>query len=321
MSHAVAILAAATCLVAVQPGPLATASPAAGRGSGPTLAALAPAPGPTNGADDARRAIAIGGGGELYEPDGNGAWSHRRSLSTASTITAAGRAGGAVIAIGDGVLYRLAGNGWSAIRLVQHGKAILGEGTRALAAVGRQLFALDALTLGEPVRIAQAAAPIIAIGAGPTAAVVATDTGLFRLAGARLAPLRLTVSLDHPRLITDRWAIVAGGAVDLATGRLTPWPAGLAIASASPGPGGALAAVATGPAGLELVTVAAGKLARDPLGITGTPVGVIVDRAGRAAVALSDGRIAVRGPTGWTVTTVTDAPAPDHPGPAPAASG
>jgi hypothetical protein len=285
------------------------------------LAALAPAPGATNGADDARRAIAIGRGGELYEPDGNGAWTRRQALSTATPITAAGCAGGAVIAIGDGVLYRLATSGWSAIRLVQHGRAILGAGPRALAGVGRQLFALDALTRGEPMRIAQAAAPIIAIGAGATAAVVATDTGLFRLARARLAPLRLTVALDHPLLVSDRWAVVARGAVDLTTGRLTPWPTGLAIAVAAPGPGDTLAAVATSPTGLELVALTAGKLTRDPLGITGVPVGVVIDRAGRAAIALSDGRIALRGPTGWTVTEVRAAPPLEHPGAGPAPSG
>jgi hypothetical protein len=79
-------------------------------------------------------------------------------------------------------------------------------------------------------------------------------------------------------------------------------------------------AVATGPGGLELVTLAAGKLARDPLGTTGTAVGVVVDRAGRAVVALSDGRIALRDKAGWTTTQVTDEPPADHPGPAPATS-
>jgi hypothetical protein len=37
-------------------------------------------------------------------------------------------------------------------------------------------------------------------------------------------------------------------------------------------------------------------------------------------VALSDGRIAVRDRAGWTITEVTDAPAAEHPGPAPAVS-
>ena len=284
--------------------------------SGPTevaiqLAALAPA-------DDARRAVPIGRDGEVYEPDGKGAWVHRLPSSTADPVVAAGRAGSAVVALGRGVIYRLGGNGWSAIRLVQHGKAILGEGRRALAAVGRQLFALDQATHGEPTRLIQAPADIVSIGAGATGIVVATEAGVFRVAGGKLVAVRPAVG--HARLVSDRWAIVDRGAVDLTTGKLTAWPAGLTIGAAAVAPGDALVAVGAHPAGLELVTVAAGKLAREPLGVTGTAVGVVADRAGRAVVALSDGRIAIRDRAGWTITQVADAPPPEHPGPAPAIS-
>ncbi len=298
----------------------AAASPSTHAESGPPpgavqLAALAPA-------DDARRAVAIGRDGEVYEPDGKGAWVHRLPSSTAEPVVAAGRAGGAVVALGHGVIYRLAGNGWSAIRLVQHGTAILGEGPRALAAVGRQLFALDPGTRGEPTRLVQAPASIVSIGsgsgAGATAIVVATEAGVFRLTGGKLVAIR--PALGHPRLVSDRWALVDRGAVDLTTGKLTAWPAGLAIGAAAAAAGDALVAVGTGRTGLELVTLAAGKLARDPLGVTGTAVGVVADRAGRAVVALSDGRIAVRDQARWTVTEVADAPAAEHPGPAPALS-
>jgi hypothetical protein len=51
-----------------------------------------------------------------------------------------------------------------------------------------------------------------------------------------------------------------------------------------------------------------------------TPVGVVVDRAGRALVALSDGRIALREPSGWSTTEVTDEAPTEHPGPPPATS-
>lgn len=286
----------------------ATAAPAAIQ-----LAAVAPA-------DDARRAIVIGRGGEVYEPDGKGAWVHRLASSTAAPVTAAGRAGGAVVALGDGAIYRLAANGWSAIRLVQHGKAILGGGSRSLAAVGRQLFALDQLTRGEPTRLAQAPAAILAIGAGAgaNAVVVATEAGVFRVAGTKLVAIRAAPA--RPRLVSDRWALVDRGAVDLTTGKLTAWPPGLAIGAATAGPGDSLIAIGAGKAGLELVTVDAGKLSRDPLGVTGTAVGAVVDRAGRAVVALSDGRVATRDRTGWTVTTVVDEPPAARPGAAPATS-
>jgi len=295
------------------------------------IAALAPA-------DDARQAVVIGTTGEVYEPDGKGAWVHKLQSSTADALVAAGRAGGAtggsaggatggsaggsaggsIVAIGEGVVYRLAANGWSAIRLVQHGKAILGAGVRSLAAVGRQLFALDQLTGGEPTRLALAPANILAIGAGANAIVLATDTGVWKLEGAKLTALKAVPR--RLRIVSDRWAIVDRGAIDLTTAKLTRWPAGLAIGVAAAAPEDALVAIGASRAGLELVTLRAGKLARDPLGITGTAVGVVVDRAGRAVVALSDGRIALRGKAGWTTTQVTaEAPA-EHPGAPPATS-
>jgi hypothetical protein len=306
-----ALLAAITaCAAAASTDVRAESGPPAGAVQ---IAALAPA-------DDARRAVVIGRDGEVYEPDGKGAWIHRLPSATAEPVVAAGRAGGAIVALGQGVIYRLAGNGWSAIRLVQHGQAILGEGERALAAVGRQLFMLDPLTRGEPTRLVQAPANIVSIGAGTTAIVVATEAGVFRVTGGKLVAVK--PALSHPHLVGDRWALVDRGAVDLTTGKLTAWPADLAIGAASVAPGDALVAVGAGRAGLELVTLAAGKLAREPLGVTGTAVGVVADRAGRAVVALSDGRIAVRGKAGaaWTTTEVVDAPVPEHPGPAPAVS-
>jgi hypothetical protein len=297
-------------------------------------------------ADDAGRAIAIGAGGEVYEPDGKGAWVHRLPSTTADRLVSAGRAAGPgspVVALGDGVVYRLAANGWSAIRLAQKGKAILGSGGRALAAVGRQLFALDALTRGEPTRLALAPANIVAIGAGARGVVIATDSGAWRFDGKQLVALEGAPS--RMRLVSDRWAIVDRGAIDLTAAQTTSkkpgaksggksgakatvklaanviaWPTGLTIGAAAVAPDGALVAIGSTRAGLELVTLRGGKLVRDPLGVTGTAVGVVVDRAGRAAVALSDGRVAIRDKAGWTTSEVTDETSPEHPGAPPATS-
>ena len=275
------------------------------------LAALVPA-------DDARRAVVLGPSGEVYEPDGKGAWVHRLPSWTADPVVTAGRAGPTIVACGDGVVYRLAGNGWSAIRLAQHGKAIISPGRRSLAAVGRQLFALDPLSRGEPAKLALAPSPIIAIGAGTKAAVVATETGVLKLVGHAL--VALPGAPRHPRLISDRWAIVDRGAFDLATAKLTAWPGGLAIGAAATTTDDALVAIGATRAGLELVTLRAGALVREPLGASGTAVGVVVDRTGRAVVALADGRIALRTPAGWTLTEVTDEAPAAHPGAGPAAS-
>jgi len=283
----------------------------AAHGAVAKLAALVPA-------DDARRAVVLGPSGEVYEPDGKGAWVHRRASWTADPVVTAGRAGAAIVACGDGVVYQLAGNGWSAIRLVQHGKAIISPGRRALAAVGRQLFALDPVGRGEPAKLALAPSPILAIGAGAKAAVVATEAGVLKLVGRALVALPGVPR--HPRLISDRWAIVDRGAFDLAAGKLTAWPAGLAITAAATAADEALVAIGATRAGLELVTLRGGVVVRDPLGASGTAVGVAVDRAGRAVVALADGRIALRTPAGWTLTEVTDEAPVEHPGAGPAAS-
>jgi len=305
--------------------------PTSGTASGTTsrIAAVAPA-------DDARKAIVIGTSGEVYEPDGKGAWVHKLPSSTANALVSAGRAGGpaathgashggsdggtdgTIVALGDGVVYRLAANGWSAIRLTQHGKAILGAGARSLAAVGRQLFALDQLPSGEPTRLASAPSNIVAIGAGAKAIIVATEAGVWKLESGKLVALRSLPA--HLRIVSDRWAIADRGAVDLTTTKLTGWPSDLTIGVAAATSGDALIAIGTSRAGLELVTLRRGKLERDPLGITGTAVGVVVDRASRAMVALSDGRIALRDKAGWTTTQVTDELPAEHPGPAPATS-
>jgi len=271
-------------------------------------------------ADDVRRAIVLGTSGEVYEPDGNGAWVHRLPSRTAQPVVAAGRAGASIVALSERRLFRLAANGWSAIRLAQRGTPILGTGRRALAAVGRQLFALDSLTKGEPTRLVAAPGNIIAIGAGATAIVIATEAGAWKLGGAggRLVPLP---AASRPmRLVGDRWALVDRGAVDLTTGKLTAWPSGLAIGVAAATADDALAAIGAGSAGLELVTLRRGTLTRDPLGISGVAVGVVVDRARRAMVALADGRLALRQPAGWSTIDVTDEPAAVHRGAPPAIS-
>jgi hypothetical protein len=307
-----ALLAAAAVSVVA---PVVVPAPALAQAA-PRLAALAPAPDP---ADDARRAVAIGPSGEVYEPDGKGAWVRRHRFTTATTISSAARAGGAVVAVGDGVVYRLAPNGWSAIRLAQKDKAKLAGGWRAVAAVGRQLLALDRLTGGEPAKLGAAPGEILGVGADRTI-VFATERGLFRLEGARQTPIAA------PRrarlLVGDRWAIVDGGAVDLRTGKTTPWPAGASIEIAATGPDERLLAVARVAGKLELLTLRAGKLERAPLdaAVAGAPVGVAADRTGRAVVAFGDGKLAVREGAVWNLVTVgEELPAP-RPGAPPAAS-
>lgn len=279
------------------------------------LAALAPPPG-----DDARKAVALGPTGQVFEPDGAGAWIRDQAISVADRITVAGRAGGQVVALGDGVMFRLAPNGWTAIRIIQKGKATMSGGPRAVAAQGRQLYAIDRAAAGEPTKLALAPSPVLAIGSGKTI-VIALDRGLFRITGARLTAIK-RVPRRVDRLVSDRWALVERAAIDLTTGKSTPWPAGVKIATAASGANDGLVAVGSSRGALELITLTGTKLVRDPLpvGVTGSAVGVALDSSGRAVIALRDGRICVRERGAWTVTTVREALPAAHPGAPPATS-
>lgn len=283
---------------------------------GTKLAAVAPPDG-----NDARRAVLVGARGEVYEPDGKGAWIRKHRFTTADAIASAGRAGGAVVAFGEGVIYKLAANGWSALRLAQKGKAIMATGPRAVGAVGKQLYALDRSAGGEPAKLATAATEVTALGAGKTI-VVQTARGLFRLANNKLAPIR-NPPRDLLRLVGDRWALGPRGVTELDTNKLTPWPAGFTILAAALGPDErSFVGVGQTQRGLELVTIAAGKLTRSPLDNipTGKPIGIAVDRSERAVVAFADGRVAIRERGAWTLASVAEALPGPKPGAAPATS-
>ena len=267
--------------------------------------------------DDARQAIALGPHGEVYAPDGTGAWVRTQRIATANDLVVAGRAGGDVVAAGDGAVYKLAPNGWSAIRLHQKDKATMASGSRAVAAVKRQLYALDRTRRGEPEKLAVAPAAILAIGAGKTI-VIATDRGLARVEGKQVTPIA-GAPRRVVRLVDDRWAIVDTGVYDLRAGKSIAWPTGAKFQAATAVDDKLVAVVAIGRT-RELITIAKGALARQVIDATpaGTAVGVVVDKAGRVVVALADGRMLLRDRGTWTATVVKDALPAARPGPAPA---
>ncbi len=273
------------------------------------------APGPT---DDARLAVALGPHGEVYAPDGKGAWVRTQRISTVDTLAVAGRAAGEVVAAGQGVVYKLAPNGWSAIRLHQKDKAVMAGGPHAVAAVKRQLYALDRTERGEPFKLALAPAPVLAIGAGKSV-VIATDRGLARVVGTKLEPIA-GAPKQVVTLVDDRWAILANGAVDLRTGKTFSWPSGSTVTAATVARDN-LVAVASRGGKLELITIDA-SLAHEGIPITpgGTAVGVVADRAGRLAIALADGRILARDRGSWVTTSVVSQLPDPRPGVGPARS-
>jgi hypothetical protein len=273
------------------------------------------APGPT---DDARQAVALGPHGEVYAPDGKGAWVRTQRITTVDTLAVAGRAAGAVVASGEGVVYKLAPNGWSAIRLHQKDKAVMASGPRAVAAVNRQLYALHLGARGEPEKLALAPSPILAIGAGKTI-VIAMASGLARVDRKKLEPIA-GAPKQVLSLVDDRWAIVATGAFDLRARKPIAWP-GSTVTAATVGPTGNLVAVARRAGKLELLTVEA-SVVREALDAppSATAVGIVVDRANRVAIALADGRILTRDRGSWTTTSVVSRLPDPRPGAGPARS-
>jgi hypothetical protein len=255
--------------------------------------------------DDARLAVPIGPAGEVYEPDGKGKFTRVHAYALATPVTTIARGAIGVVIGGGGAIYRLADNGWTAIRLAQKGgKTLGGNGRRALAAIGSDLFDLDraASASGEPLPVARAPGVVTAIGGG----AIATDHGLARLEGTRLTQLR-----EHARPISERWAIDDGAAYDLRSGKRFAWPVTTKITAFDAAPDGSL--VAVGATQLLRVTDRV-----TPIAFPGADaVGVVADRAGRIAIAFRDGRIAIIDPQGkQTETAVEDRlPAPIPGGP------
>ncbi len=277
----------------------------------PVLAALAPA-------DDARRAIAIGPEGQVYEPDGKGAWVRTHGGGIGRPIVGATAVGGTVLVGATGAPpFKLAGRTWSALHFGRKVRAILGRGSRGLAAVGRSVFALDTL---EPSKLANAPASIRALAGSGKSVVIATERGLMKLVGSAFRPVpRCPTGVRS--LISERWALLDRGAFDIKTLRTVPWPTDVDVERAT-AVGNDLVGVSRHGATVELITVRGRKVTREPVPLRGATsiVGIIVDKQARVAIALGDGRIAVRDGGTWTVTEVRQALPAARPGPPPAES-
>ena len=272
-------------------------SPARGK-----LVALAAAP-------DAAHAVAIGPAGEAYLPDGHAGWVRTRAIGIAAAVTGATHAGATAIAATARAPFRLVADGWTAIHLGRDVAPIVGAGSRATAAVGKTIYAIDSV---EPVKLADAQEPVLALAASPTAIVIATASGLSRLTKTTWKPIA-SAPTTIVAFASERWAIVDHGVFDLDRGKLIALPATPRVTAVL---GDALLAVIAS----ELVTVRATKLDREPLPFDASAVvGLAADRA-RIVVALADGHLAVRDKATWTTTEVRDdLPAP-HPGSPPATS-
>jgi hypothetical protein len=281
------------------------------------IAAVAPAA-------DARQAMVIGPLGQLYEPDGHGAWTRTHAGGTSSEIVTA-TAGATVIAgARDAPPYKLVAGAWSVVVLGLKAKAIVGAGPRATAASGRHVFTLDA---AAPLEQPLAPAEVTAIAASATGIAIATAAGLFRLEGRAWKPIANAPA--GAALLTERWARAGDAVFDLRAGRPVT-PGDLHVVAAAVLADGALLAVGTTTAGanLRLLSLRGGKASREdtPLDRVAPVVAIVGDHAGRVVVAVRDGRLAIRepgagaNPATWSVTEVREAPPTPRQGPGPAIS-
>ncbi len=273
------------------------------------VVAVAPAP-------DVRNAIVLGADGQVYEPDGHGAWIRRHEGGISSPIVDAQRAGAAVIAgTTAGPPFELEHGVWTSVYLGQHVKAIVGHGARAIAAVGKSVFALDH---GPPARLTDAPDPVLAVAASTTGVAIETDHGVLRLDGKKWKPIK---NAPHhvATLLDDHWAIVEHGIVDLRTGKITPTGVRVAAATVS---GDDVVVVGTHGSIAELVTLHAGKLAQEPVKLDhAAPVaGLAADREGRVLVVTRDGQLALRDHGTWTTAQLRDELPPPRAGSPPALS-
>jgi hypothetical protein len=274
------------------------------------LAALVPA-------TDARACLALGPHGELYQPDGKGAWIRRHPVAIAADVDGATRGASAIAIAHDGTAFRLANDTWTVLALPTKGKVVVGAGARPVAAVGRALFALDR---AQPMKLADAPAPPLALAAGPGGVVIATDAALLRLDGSAWKPIKGA----PPRVVaflSERYALVENGVVELSTGKTWPWPTGLRVDAAIAAGDRVLAAGSHGSA-LELVTLRAGKLAAEPVPLDPpAPIAALTaDRDDRVVLATRDGRLVVRERGTWSTVVVRDEIPPPRPGSPPARS-
>ncbi|HTJ46938.1 MAG TPA: hypothetical protein VL463_32765, partial [Kofleriaceae bacterium] len=168
------------------------------RADAPVVTAVAADP------SDVSAAILVGPGGQVYAPDGHGAWARTSAGGIASGATSAARAGGDVLAAGN-ALYLWKDGAWSVTPLPQKGAPIIGVGPAAAAAIGAAIV----------VRGAKGWTRVPDLSPAPTSVWAASETQVVAISGGVVWRLRGK-------------AFVRGGPATA----LAPGPRALAIAGA-----------------------------------------------------------------------------------------
>jgi hypothetical protein len=271
---------------------------------------------------DVRTATLVGPSGQLYLGDGSGRWARRAAGGIAADVTAALRSGADLIVAGPATpLYRFDGSAWSAHKLGQSGRIVVGRGPVPAVAIGKHIFlekpADPRNKAARPgwIRIGEAIGPIIALwAASPRKVLVVTAAGVHALRGREL--VRTGAAVDA--IVGDvPWGITADGATNLARARDSLPAAGTIAATA-----GATAPYLLTTDGTTLRLVGrtpAGPISVDvPVTAGAAIAGLVADHTGRVLVVTADGELHVYADNAWTSGTLVDElPAP-RPGPGPA---
>jgi hypothetical protein len=158
---------------------------------------------------------------------------------------------------------------------------------------------------------------VLALAASPAGLVIAIDRGLFRLDRGAWKPIA-AVPGHVAALLSDRWATVEHGVIDLRNGKTVAWPVRSTVS--------VVVAVAedivVGIAGTDLMTLRAGKVTLEPIPLApgSAVVGLVADRDGHVVAATRDGDMLVKDRGTWTTTMVRDELPPPRPGSPPALS-
>ncbi len=275
-----------------------------------------------------------GPSGQVYEPDGHGAWARHHAGGVGDDVVVAVSVGDAVIAgAGDAASahappFRYAAGVWQIVPVSLRAHAVVGRGTRAVAAVGRAVFTLDGGSRALPGGARRRWSASARLRGG-----VAIQTE-----PRRVPPRRQP--LDVRSRAPEAGDAPARRPVRSQRGHGCGRPArGRRRSRGRPGstrprrrrsmPRVRSIAAATNGAVIELEIVRDGRAEHDrmPGGVVTEPLapvaGVVLDRSGRIVVALRDGRVAVRDngrDDKWSATAVRDdLPAP-RPGAPPATS-
>ena len=283
-------------------------------------------------ATDVRKSTLIGPSGQVYEPDGAGAWVKRVPGGVAADVTAAMRLAGRIVVTGRAApMYAFDGKLWRVTPIGQRGRVVVATGPTPCLAIGSQIFQHDKQGW---VRVATAPAPITALWAASRTniriatatvgtATTASTSAVWTQRGGKfqqLTPATIAtafVGTTTPLAVTAAGLVeidkakapLLGSITDIVGSAVNPKGNDVWIVTASPG------------AALGLVLLRGGKLApaiATPISAGSALADVTVDSAGRVLLATRDGAVQLWDGKAWSAGTIrSELPAPGRgPGPA-----